>query len=139
MIGVELGAGGASAAIMATPETGGASLSGVAPSIGVAIYGTAVSVKGATNLITRKGHISETSSNENSNSSKKVRPKKEAREAAKEKRDSQPASEKYAKDKAKAKAKAEGPDARRKAHDAKEKGAPDRTKKQIDEDYKINR
>uniref|UniRef100_UPI0026138DEE hypothetical protein n=1 Tax=uncultured Dysgonomonas sp. TaxID=206096 RepID=UPI0026138DEE len=70
---------------------------------------------------------------------KKINPKREAREAAKEKRDSQPASEKYAKDKAKAKGKAEGADARRKAHDEKDKGAPDRTKKQIDEDYKIKK
>ena len=32
-----------------------------------------------------------------------------------------------------------GKDARRNAHDAKEKGSGDRTKKQIDEDYKINK
>jgi hypothetical protein len=68
---------------------------------------------------------------------KSINPKKQAREDGKAKRENQPASERYAKDKAKAKAKAEGHDARRKAHDAKEKGAPDRTKKQIDEDYEI--
>ena len=75
----------------------------------------------------------------NQNDNKKTNPKKEAREAAKEKRDNQPASEKYTKDKAKAKGKAEGPDARRKAQDEKGKGEPDRSKKQIDEDYKIKK
>jgi RHS repeat-associated protein len=66
---------------------------------------------------------------------KAVNPKKAAREAAAEKRAKQPASEKYAKDKAKKLEKTKGKDARREAHDKKEKGAGDRTKKQIDEDY----
>jgi hypothetical protein len=66
---------------------------------------------------------------------KVVNPKKAAREAGAEKRATQPASEKYTKDKAKKLEKTKGKDARREAHDKKEKGAGDRTKKQIDEDY----
>ena len=65
----------------------------------------------------------------------KTNPKKEARENAKEKREQQPAPEKYAKDKAKDLEKREGKDARRDAHDKKEKGGGDRTKKQLDDDY----
>ena len=66
---------------------------------------------------------------------KKVNPKKEAREKAKEERDNQKASEKRAKDLEKDLEKAKGPDARREAHDAKEKGSGDRTLKQLLEDY----
>jgi hypothetical protein len=66
---------------------------------------------------------------------KSVNPKKVAREAGAEKRAKQPASENYAKDKAKKLEKTKGKAARREAHDKKEKGAGDRTKKQLDEDY----
>ena len=66
---------------------------------------------------------------------KKVNPKKKAREEGKKKRDAQPASEDYAKYKAKELEKKKGKDARREAHDKKEKGSGDRTKKQIDRDY----
>lgn len=65
-----------------------------------------------------------------------INPKKLARQQTNEIRDKQPASERYAKNKAKELEKKEGKDARRKAHDAKERGEPDRSKKQIDEDYK---
>jgi hypothetical protein len=62
-------------------------------------------------------------------------PKKEAREKGKEIRDSQPASEDYAKWKAKSLEKRQGKEARRVAHDKKTKGSPNRTKKELDEDY----
>jgi len=74
----------------------------------------------------------------NAKGDEQVNPKKQAREEAKQKRDQQPASEDYAKHKAKQLEKTDGKDARRKAHDAKESGTPDRTKKQLDEDYKKN-
>jgi RHS repeat-associated protein len=61
--------------------------------------------------------------------------KRVAREQGKAARDSQPASEDYAKWKAKSTEKKFGKDARREAHDKKPKGAPDRTKKQLNEDY----
>ncbi len=69
---------------------------------------------------------------------KRVNPKKAAREAAKKKRAQQPASEDYVKYKAKKLEKKRGKDARRNAHDKKSKGQPDRSKKQIDEDYNTN-
>jgi hypothetical protein len=76
---------------------------------------------------------------ENQSALSKINPKKQAREEAKKKREEQPASENYAKHKAKQKEKAEGKDARRESHDKKEKGGPpNRTKKQLDDDYKIN-
>ncbi len=74
----------------------------------------------------------------NAKGDERVNPKKQAREEAKQKRDQQPASEDYAKHKAKQLEKTDGKNARRKAHDAKEGGAPNRTKKQLDEDYKKN-
>jgi len=64
--------------------------------------------------------------------------KKKARQDAKDKRDQQPASEDYVKYKDNKLDKAKGKDAGRRAHDKKEAGAPDRTKKQIDEDYDPN-
>ena len=67
--------------------------------------------------------------------SAKENPKKAAREAGKEKRDNQPGSEKRGKDSSRDLKKREGPDAARRAHDAKDKGAPDRTKQQLKEDY----
>jgi uncharacterized protein RhaS with RHS repeats len=66
---------------------------------------------------------------------KKKYSKKEARQKAKEKKEQQPASEDYVKYKARELEKSKGKDARRKAHDKKRSGAPDRTKKQIDKDY----
>jgi hypothetical protein len=75
---------------------------------------------------------------ENSNDGgKKANPKKEAREAARDKKAQQPASEAYTKYKARELEKSEGKDARRRAHDAKEKGEKDRSKSRIDDDYKI--
>ncbi len=65
------------------------------------------------------------------NYGKKLNPKKKAREEAKQKRDQQPASEDYAKYKAKELEKIQGKDARRRAHDAKDRGAGDRTKKTV--------
>ena len=62
--------------------------------------------------------------------------KREQRAQGQDKRDNQPASEEFGKGQAKELKKKEGPDAARKAHDAKEKGAPERTKQQIREDYK---
>jgi RHS repeat-associated protein len=78
---------------------------------------------------------------DNSTPSKKVNPKKAAREKAKAKRDQQPASEDYAKYKAKEIEKTGGKEARRAAHDKKEVKRvngrrQDRTKKEIDRDYK---
>ena len=61
--------------------------------------------------------------------------KKKLDKKAKEKRDKQPASEQYVKYKAKELQKKLGKDARRNAHDQKEKGEPDRNKNQINEDY----
>lgn len=62
--------------------------------------------------------------------------KREAREAGKKKREEQPASEDYVKKyKAKELEKNKGKDARRQAHDKKQKGGGDRSKKQIDDDY----
>lgn len=76
------------------------------------------------------------------NGIKKMNPKKVAREAAKKKRNQQPASENYAKFKARKLEKAKGKDARRKAHDKKEKRRvngrrQDRSKEEIDRDYNI--
>lgn len=63
-------------------------------------------------------------------------PKKEAREDAKQKRKEQDGSEKKAKDNGKKLEKAKGKDARRQAHDMKEKGSrPNRTDQQLNEDY----
>jgi RHS repeat-associated protein len=87
--------------------------------------GYALFSKSSDNYKNQKGRVQ----NGNTN------PKKAAREAAKEKREIQPASEKYAKYKAKELEKNKGKDARREAHDKKE-GLQDRTKKQINEDYK---
>ena len=67
---------------------------------------------------------------------KKTNPKKEARERGKEKRANQPASEDYAKYKAKRLEGKSGKDARREAHDAKDTGGRDRTKSELDEDYR---
>ena len=78
---------------------------------------------------------SSSASNESPDKKKKTNPKKEARQKAKEKRDKLPASEQYVKYKAKELQKKLGKDARRNAHDQKEKGEPDRNKKQINEDY----
>ena len=78
---------------------------------------------------------SSSASNESPDKKKKTNPKKEARQKAKEKRDKQPASEQYVKYKAKELQKKLGKDARRNAHDQKEKGEPDRNKNQINEDY----
>ena len=69
---------------------------------------------------------------------KKKYSKKDAKAAGKKKREEQPASEGYAKHKAKELEKDQGKDARRRAHDKKESGAPDRTKKEIDRDYDPN-
>lgn len=57
-------------------------------------------------------------------------------EVGKENRDNQKASENYAKYKAEKLEKAAGKGARRDAHDAKDKIGCDRTKKELDEDYK---
>ncbi|GAB6010284.1 RHS repeat domain-containing protein [Dysgonomonas reticulitermitis] len=104
------------------------------------VHGVGTVTSGANSLSSQKGRVSETSSNGNSSSSEKpINPKKAAREAGKEQRANQPASEDYAKYKAKELEKNKGKDARRGGHDAKDKGAPDRTKKQLDEDYRINK
>jgi hypothetical protein len=50
-----------------------------------------------------------------------------------------PVPERSVKWKAKELENANGKPARRDAHDAKDKGSPDRTKKQINEDYEINK
>ena len=131
------GAGAAVAGVLAAPETGGLSLSVTAEGAAVATHGVVATTKAASSLSSQKDRVSQ--ANSSRGSEKSTNPKKEAREAGKEKRDNQPASEQRAKWKAKELEKAEGPDARRQAHDAKDKGAPDRTKQQIDEDYKINR
>lgn len=92
----------------------------------------------ASNIEQENQQKKESENTDNSNE-KKINPKREAREKAKEERENQPASEDYVKYKAKEKEKAEGKDARRKSHDSKEKGEPDRSKKRIDDDYKINK
>ncbi len=75
--------------------------------------------------------------NTRESNNQKINPKKEAREKAKQERENQPASEKYVKDAAKKLEKNKGKDARREAHDKKKPGEKDRTKKRINEDYKI--
>lgn len=134
------GGGGAAAGGLMTMEAGVATL--VVPGVGevtfvvaevgggaIALVGTLVAGHGAVMLNMANENL------ENQNGYRKENPKKQAREEAKKKREEQPASEDYAKHKAKQKEKAEGKDARRESHDKKEKGAPDRTKKQLDEDY----
>jgi RHS repeat-associated protein len=95
--------------------------------VGVAAEGAILAVSGYNNLANQKGRV---------NAEGKSNPKREAREKAKENRNQQPASEDYAKYKAKELEKSKGKDARREAHDKKESGTGDRTKKQLDEDYK---
>lgn len=68
-------------------------------------------------------------------SNEKINPKKAARKRGKEMRNNQPASEEYAKYRAKELEKAQGKNARRRAHDAKDKIGKDRTKEEINEDY----
>jgi RHS repeat-associated protein len=128
--------------LVGAPATGGTSLIVTVVSAGAVIdgtaktiHGTAMAASGTANLASQKGRVSESSSK----SQHKNDSKREAREAGKEQKANQKDSEQRVKWKANELEKAKGPDARRRAHDAKEKGAPDRTKKQIDEDYKINR
>ena len=69
---------------------------------------------------------------------RRVRQQEESRDKKHGDKDyEEPKSEDYAKWKAKEKAKADGKDARRKAHDVKNEGGRDRTKKELDEDYEI--
>jgi len=122
-LAVELESGGTSS----VPAIGGGGLI-LSGTLNIGL-GMILEAQGTKNLKDQKGQLSEN----------KVNPKKEARELAKEKRDQQPASEDYAKYKAKEIEKAKGKDARREAHDAKDKGGTDRTKKEIDEDYNAKR
>ena len=91
------------------------------------VVGTPLLANGSDNFKNQKGRVNE--------DGKKNNPKKEAREQAREKRDNQPASEKRASDSQRDLTKREGRDASRKAHDVKKKGEPDRTTKQLKEDY----
>ena len=84
---------------------------------------------------TSSDEYTSTDKNEEATTTKEKYSKREARDLAKKKREEQAASENYAKHKAKELEKLKGKDARRKAHDAKEKGAGDRTRKQLDKDY----
>ncbi len=122
--------------LVAAPATGGVSLVGSA-------VGALVTAEGAYMATNAVKNLGSGNNYENNNSEvkseKKTNPKREAREKGKAEKENQPASEQRAKWRASELEKAEGPGARRRAHDAKEKGAPDRTKKQIDEDYKINK
>lgn len=93
-----------------------------------ALHGTIASAHGAYSLMTQQGRLDETGN-------KKPYSKKEARELGRQKRESQPASEEKAKWKARELEKSKGKDARRAAHDMKEKGSGDRSNKQLDEDY----
>lgn len=102
----------------------------------VASHGLLMGATATSSLASQKGRMDESTGN-SSSSPKKSNPKKEARAEAKATRENQPASEKRAKDYAKDLEKREGKDARRSAHDAKEKGSGDRTAKQLKEDYKI--
>ncbi|MCH6202168.1 RHS repeat-associated core domain-containing protein [Aquiflexum sp. LQ15W] len=120
-------AAGGAAVMMASGGT--ATLATALPIAGgllVAAEGYVLGASGANSIINQKGRV---------NAEGRTNPKREAREKAKENRNEQPASEDYAKYKAKELEKSKGKDARREAHDKKESGAGDRTKKQLDEDY----
>jgi RHS repeat-associated protein len=124
--GSAVAAGGAAVLVgtagTTAPVSGSAAVIGTAFAVEGVILGTA----GANNLASQKGRV---------NAEGKTNPKREAREKATENRNQQPASEDYAKYKAKELEKSKGKDARREAHDKKESGTGDRTKKQLDEDY----
>ena len=112
---------------------------GAVAGAGVATVGAAVATHGAMMTFTAVKNMAgmkQKVDNASNNSDRKVNPKKEAREAGKEKRNNQPGSEKRAKDYGKAVEKKEGKDARRQAHDAKEKGVKNRTVQELKEDYK---
>jgi hypothetical protein len=133
---IKYGTAIASSSLAVEFETGGTSTVPAIGGAGMIVSGTlnvamglVLEAQGTKNLKDQKGRLPENKGN----------PKKEARERAKEIRDQQPDSENYANYKAKELEKAKGKDARRKAHDAKDKGGPpNRTRKELDEDYNIN-
>ncbi|QRE04877.1 hypothetical protein [Flavobacterium psychrophilum] len=103
--------------------------------IGVGTVETAYGGFIANNAMNNMKNDSSSNSNSSSSESRKSNPKKEAREAGKANRENQPASEKRAKDYGKQVERESGKDARRAAHDAKDKIGRDRTVKELKEDY----
>jgi len=87
---------------------------------------------------TESEETDETEKEEDKKETKKER-KERVNQERKDRKENEPASEDYVKKhKAKQKEKADGKKGRRKGHDKKQKGEPNRSKKQVDEDYKID-
>jgi RHS repeat-associated protein len=126
-----LGAGGNTAAGAGTLVTAGA---GAPVTVPLSMGSTATMANGAATMAKAWNNLN-SEGQKSQDKNKTSNPKKEAREQGRQARENQPAPEKRAKDSGRDLEKREGKDARRKAHDEKKKGEPDRTKKQLKEDY----
>lgn len=141
LIGGELGVGSGTALTLAGGTAaltviGAPEGAAIATTGGITIAGSKLMAAGGTMIMANAAVNKSNGYNYGEKSNKKVNPKKAARIQGKEKRKNQPASEEYAKYKAKELEKVKGKDARRRAHDAKDKIGTDRTIDEINEDYK---
>lgn len=140
LIGGELGVGsgmtltlaGGTAALTVVGAPEGAA---IAATGGITIAGGKLIAAGGTMIMANAAVNKSNGYNYGEKSNEKINPKKAARKRGKEMRNNQPASEEYAKYRAKELEKAQGKNARRRAHDAKDKIGKDRTKEEINEDY----
>lgn len=117
---------GVTAEGLGAPETAGATALAIPETITLGVHGTILTSTGLKNLL-----------NPTKVEANRMNPKKEQRKQGQEMREKQPGSEKRGKDYAKDLEKREGKDARRQAHDIKEKGSKNRTVKELKKDYKI--